>query len=87
MKMLNELWKDYRNACYPEDIPAEQNRECHQAFMAGAFAALTEWVKRSTETEDTDASEGAAAKDLGRMLAEAEEWCRLRSKALNMPKN
>lgn len=80
---LQELWKQYRDNCYPADIPADQNRECHQAFMAGAFSALTEWTVIASEMKDED----EAAKQLGKLLTEAEEWCRLRAKALNMPRN
>ena len=83
MITLQELWKEYRNHVYPKDIPADQNRECHQAFMAGAFTALTEWVKISTEVEDED----RAARELGKLLKEAEEWCRLRAENLNMNRN
>lgn len=83
MITLQNLWKEYRNKVYAKDIPAEQNRECHQAFMAGAFSALTEWVKISTEVED----EEQAARELGKLLKESEEWCRLRVHALNLPRN
>jgi len=30
-------WKQYRDAIYPKGISGVQNRECHQAFFAGAF--------------------------------------------------
>lgn len=80
---MQELWREYRDKVYPKDIPAEQNRECHQAFMAGAFTALTEWVRISAEVQD----EERAARELGRLLHEAEEWTRLRAQALNMPRN
>lgn len=80
---LQELWKQYRDNCYPKDMPADQNRECHQAFMAGAFSALTEWVVIARTVED----EEQAAKQLGLLVTEAEEWCRMRAKALNMPRN
>lgn len=83
MTTLQESWKQYRNACYPPDMPADQNRECHQAFMAGAFTALTEWIVISRQIEDED----LAAKELGKLLAEAEQWCRLRAHALNEPRN
>lgn len=62
---------------------ADQNRECHQAFMSGAFSALTEWVQISKIVED----EEKAAKELGKLLVEAENWCRLRAHALNSPRN
>jgi len=35
--MLQDLWKEYRDACWPKGMSAVQNRECHGAFMAGAL--------------------------------------------------
>lgn len=80
---LQELWKQYRDAAYPKDIPADQNRECHQAFISGAFAALSEWVMISARVLNED----EAARQLGLLLHEAEEWCRLRAQNLNMNRN
>lgn len=37
MKTLQDNWKEYRDAVYPKGVPARQNLECHQAFMAGAL--------------------------------------------------
>lgn len=37
MSTLNDDWKGYRDAVYPTGMPARQNLECHQAFMAGAL--------------------------------------------------
>jgi hypothetical protein len=80
---LQELWKQYRDHVSPREIPADQNRETHQAFMSGAFAALTEWVRIAREVEDVE----EAARRLGKLLQEGEEWCRLRANALNQPRN
>jgi hypothetical protein len=37
---MTEEWRKYRDACYPQGASATQNRECHQAFFAGALCAL-----------------------------------------------
>jgi hypothetical protein len=42
MKTLQDLWREYRDKCYPNSIPADQNRETHQAFFAGAFTMFVE---------------------------------------------
>lgn len=34
---LQEEWRKYRDAIYPDGISGVQNRETHQAFFAGAF--------------------------------------------------
>lgn len=83
---LSNQWREYRDKVYPKDIPAEQNRECHQAFMAGAFIALTE-VEKLSVCPDTDDAERDAASRIGAMIREAEEWVRMRGVALNQPRN
>ena len=37
---LSDSWRTYRDLVYPKDIPANQNKECHQAFMSGAYAMM-----------------------------------------------
>lgn len=39
MKAVNEQWEEYRDAIYPDGLHAVQNKECHQAFVAGMLAA------------------------------------------------
>lgn len=83
MTTLAELWKKYRDACYPPDMPAEQNWECHQAFMAGAFSACAEIQIISATVK----AEGEATKQIGALCQEAEKWCEMRVKALEAPRN
>jgi len=83
MKTLQDLWKAYRDACYPKDLPAAQNRECHQAFMAGAFSAFVEVQTIGASVKD----EEEAARQVGELCHEAEQWCELRAQALKMPRN
>lgn len=40
MRSMQEFWKDFRDSVYPEGVPATQNKECHQAFFAGALSVL-----------------------------------------------
>lgn len=37
MKTLQDEWREYRDQVYPKGIPANQNRELHGAFFAGAL--------------------------------------------------
>lgn len=85
-KRLQDFWREYRNAIYPKDIPAEQNRECHQAFMAGALVALQR-VEALSHCANTDEAESDAASEIGALIREAEEWTRLRCEALKAPQN
>ena len=39
MKTMQDEWREYRDACYPDGLSAVQSRETHQAFMAGALVA------------------------------------------------
>lgn len=75
--ILQALWKQYRDAVYPRDISAEQNRECHQAFMAGALVTLRRLREISTLSEDK------AVQNLAALHSEAEEFARLRVNVLN----
>lgn len=83
---LTQCWREYRDRVYPKDMPADQNRECHQAFMAGAYTALIE-VGRISNCPDTDEAESQAANKIGELIREAEQWINHRSIALNSPRN
>lgn len=38
---MAEEWKKYRDLCYTaRPLPAEQNKQLHQAFFAGAFTYM-----------------------------------------------
>lgn len=53
MKTLQEEWRSYRDACYPNGTNARQNKEVHQAFFSGAFvlAILLDAVAELPEEE------------------------------------
>jgi hypothetical protein len=40
MKTLNEEWINFRDKAYPHGTGADQNRQLHQAFFAGAIVTL-----------------------------------------------
>lgn len=81
-KSLSDLWREYRDKVYPATMPGDQNRECHQAFMAGAFVILQEVVTAS-RCEHTDSAERTAARRIADLLRESTEWHCLRLSALN----
>jgi len=64
---LQDEWQKYKQACYPQGITANQNRECHQAFFAGALVAL-----QSVKTIANALPEGHAAAAVGALMMEAE---------------
>ena len=68
MKTLQDDWKIYRDACYPKGCSAIQNKECHQAFFAGALMALNASVALSVGTDEEQ-----AAKAFGLLIKEAEQ--------------
>jgi len=37
---IADEWRRYRDIMYPQGVSAAQNKECHQAFMAGALQAF-----------------------------------------------
>jgi hypothetical protein len=76
---LQQAWHEYRDACYPQGCSAEQNRECHQAFMAGALIGLKEVCDAADCPDDAEAE---VARHIGQLCQEAEEFCRLRCIAL-----
>lgn len=49
--ILNE-WKNYRDAVYPNGISGIQNKECHQAFIAGALSVTKQIVEAVNLPED-----------------------------------
>ena len=43
MKTLNDLWREYRDQLYPGgEMPADQNKQLHMAFFAGAIVMIEE---------------------------------------------
>lgn len=38
MPTLQQKWIEYRNACFPQGVSGVQEKECRQAFFAGAFS-------------------------------------------------
>jgi hypothetical protein len=40
MKTLQDDWREYRDKVYPKGMSADQNRELHGAFFAGALCYL-----------------------------------------------
>lgn len=69
-KTLQADWAKYRDACYPDGIPADQNRECHHAFFAGALSVLSQMVESADKL-----SEDEGAKLLGALIQEAQGRC------------
>lgn len=75
--ILTQDWKEYRNSVYPEGIPADQEREVHQAFFAGALVmcGYLEAVER------LPVDEGVAL--LEAVVREAKAVCKDRVATLN----
>lgn len=69
MKTLQDQWKQYRDSVYPQGITGIQNRECHQAFFAGALIALGLMTELSALPEDT------AVVELEKLMREGRETC------------
>ncbi len=40
MTTFQAEWQHHRDTMYPDGVHADQNKECHQAFMAGAMNAI-----------------------------------------------
>lgn len=72
MRTLNEEWKAYRDACYPQGCPGEQSKECHQAFMAGALVALND-MDQLAERPDAE-----AVAELDKLYQEASQFAKAR---------
>lgn len=50
---MAEEWKKYRDLCYTAGpLPAEQNKQLHQAFFAGAFIYMLEMEAITALPED-----------------------------------
>ena len=67
---LQDKWREYRDACYPDGISGIQNREIHQAFFAGALIAFT-----TTDNNSKGLSDEEGAVQLGKLVREALEVC------------
>ena len=72
MNILEEHWRKYRDACYPEGCPADQKKECQQAFFAGAFVALKEIECAACLSEE------AAFERTNAVCSEAAQFCQQR---------
>ena len=57
---LQEEWRKYRDAVYPQGTSAVQNRETHQAFFAGALVVF-ELMRKCSELPDDDEAMAAMA--------------------------
>lgn len=68
MQTLNDQWHAYRDACYPDGTTATQNRECHQAFMAGALAMTNLLQTAIDESPNDDAKAAIAVEKIHREL-------------------
>jgi hypothetical protein len=71
MKLLQQHWQEYKDSVYPGEIPAVQNRECHQAFFAGALAGMSEMKAISELPEE----EALAA--ITKLVHEAGQVCKI----------
>lgn len=70
---MQEEWQAYKQACYPTGIHATQNKECHQAFFAGALQVL----KRMEEISELPEYDAAIA--LSKLNREVLEICSARA--------
>jgi hypothetical protein len=75
MKSIAAHWRVFRDKAYPGGMVADQNRQLHQAFFAGAFVALQESQKLADLPEDT------AVASLHAMIVETETFCEAAAKA------
>jgi len=71
MKTLQDLWREYRDKVYPDGVSADQNRECHQAFFAGAFVMFSEMSQASELSEDAALRRTGALYDEAKQTLEA----------------
>lgn len=72
VRTIREEWEHYRDSTYPDGIPDSQERECYQAFVAGAFTAVVSCVVIAAGSPETD----DAAKNLQNYLTQVQEECR-----------
>lgn len=69
MTTLQQGWQDYRNKVYPKTISPIQNKECHQAFFAGALTTIL-LMHQAGQLPDAQAESA-----LARLQAEAQQAC------------
>lgn len=50
-------WRKYRDACYPDGIGAQQNKECHQAFFSGALVIAKHILEIAVNEKTDEAAE------------------------------
>jgi len=62
------MWESYRKACFPDGCPAIQEKECRQAFFAGALSFFGIMSTDVTQLSDDD---GAHALEVLRVEADA----------------
>lgn len=53
MTTFQDEWARHRDTMYPDGTHAAQNKECHQAFMAGAMSAMKLMVEASELPEES----------------------------------
>ena len=68
MTTLQDEWREYRDKVYPNGTNAIQNKECHQAFFAGAMMAFK---AMNLAAESNNEAEADAVKMLESLEAEA----------------
>lgn len=67
LKTIQEQWRMYRDMCYPGyPLPADQNRQLHQSFYAGA------WIMFQSMEALADLPEGLAKVTLQALRLEVE---------------
>lgn len=72
MNTINDEWLNYRKMVYPGvELPAEQSRELHMAFFAGALMALKLTVEEAGQLPVELAHE-----EIVKLINEAKERCR-----------
>ena len=75
-KSPQDKWKEYRDACYPQGCVPIQNRECHQAFFAGAL------VMARLMDEIAKLPQDLAIANLRKLTTEALQVCQYRADTL-----
>lgn len=70
IRTLADEWRGYRDKVYPHGMGADQNKELHMAFFAGALVAL----KLSIE-ETADLPTEKAVPQIAALINEAKATC------------
>lgn len=52
MNVMQEEWKKYRDMVYPKGMTAEQNKQLHGAFFAGALSYMMSQRVATNEPEE-----------------------------------